>query len=151
MEKLGKRKNPIVSRPQVVIYTDGACQSTVGGWAAILLFSGIEKVLTGGMPSTTNNQMELMAIYQALKALKRPCDVIIFSDSRDAIGWLSQEWKRNVEHIDKLCLQIQELIAEFLHHVTFKYVRGHSSDLYNERCDELARQQIRFFQTGGMR
>ena len=138
----------------VEIYTDGACSGNpgAGGWAAILMYNGVEKVVTGGQESTTNNRMELTAIIEGLKCLKYPCEVKIYSDSQYAVdavekGWLSywtsHNWhtkgKDDVKNVDLW----ESLIAEMdKHHVTFIKVKGHSDNVNNNRCDELARGEI---------
>ena len=135
---------------KVEIYTDGACRGNpgVGGWGAILVYSGIEKELSGGEKETTNNRMELMAAIAAMEALKVPCEIVLTSDSKyltDAInkGWLeswkARGWKKadkspvlNVELWQRLCLMLEK------HKVTFVWVHGHAGHPYNERCDALA-------------
>lgn len=138
----------------VEIYTDGACSGNpgAGGWAAILMYNGVEKVVTGGQESTTNNRMELTAIIEGLKCLKYPCEVKIYSDSQYAVdavekGWLSywtsHNWrtkgKDDVKNVDLWESLINEMDK---HHVTFIKVKGHSDNVNNNRCDELARGEI---------
>ena len=135
---------------QVTLYTDGACSGNPGpgGWAAILLYGETEKVLSGGEESTTNNRMELTAAIQGLKALKEPCAVTLYSDSRylvDAVnrgwaaGWRSRGWMRTKKEPAKN----PELWAELLrlletHRTELRWVKGHGDDPYNARCDALA-------------
>ncbi|NLH96432.1 MAG: ribonuclease HI [Clostridiaceae bacterium] len=142
-------------KKKVKIYTDGACSGNPGkgGWAAILLYEGHEKVLTGFDPDTTNNRMELTAAIEGLRALRYPCSVELYSDSSylvDAFnnGWI-HSWKLNgwvnsnrdeVKNRD-LWEQLDELAG--VHDVTFIKVRGHSDDEYNNRCDRLAVAEIR--------
>lgn len=139
----------------VQIYTDGACSGNpgAGGWAAILLYNGHCKELSGYMNETTNNRMELFAIIQGLAALKEECNVELYSDSAYAVdainkGWLENWQRANWKTADKkdvknrdlwndLCLKISR------HHVTFIKVKGHSDNEYNNRCDELARAAIK--------
>lgn len=139
----------------VQIYTDGACSGNpgAGGWAAILMYNGYEKELSGYVAETTNNRMELFAIIQGLAALKEKCDVQVYSDSTYAVdainkGWLTNWQKSNWKTADKkevknrdlwndLCLKIGR------HNVTFIKVKGHSDNEYNNRCDKLARQAIK--------
>ncbi len=146
---------PIKKRVQ--IYTDGACSGNPGpgGWAAILSFGGKTKELSGHMPNTTNNRMELFAVISGIGALKEPCLVDVFSDSAYTVnafnehwidnwqrnGWLTSE-KKPVENSDlwKLLLQI---IRVKKHDVAFNKVKGHAEDPLNNRCDELARSAIR--------
>jgi ribonuclease HI len=142
---------------QVQLYTDGACSGNPGpgGWAAILSFKGKTRELSGHMPGTTNNRMELFAVISGLGALTEPCGVEVYSDSTYVVnafeqhwidhwqqnGWLTSE-KKPVENSDlwKLLLQI---IRAKKHRVAFHKVKGHSDDPQNNRCDELARAAIR--------
>ena len=145
-----------LKKKNVVIYTDGACSGNPGpgGWGAILSFQGKSKELSGHMPDTTNNRMELFAVISALGALKEPCQVDVYSDSAyvvrafqdDWIGsWQSNGWmtssKKSVENIDlwKLLLQIIKIKK---HDVTFHKVKGHADTPENNRCDALAREAI---------
>lgn len=135
---------------KVYIYTDGACSGNPGpgGWGAILKAGTNMKELSGGEANTTNNRMEMTAIIQALSALKRPCDVILTSDSKyviDAIekGWVkkwkSNNWMRNKKD-PALNVDLWEKILALLdiHKVNFVWVKGHAGHPENERCDELA-------------
>lgn len=140
--------------PDVEIYTDGACSGNPGpgGWAAILVASGREKEVSGGEESTTNNRMEMTAAVEALKKLKKPCAVNIYSDSAYLVnafnqGWLSS-WKRNgwknsakqpVSNMD-LWLELDRLSN--LHRITWFKVKGHSDHEFNNRCDALAVAQV---------
>jgi ribonuclease HI len=138
------------SGDRVEIHTDGACSGNPGpgGWAAILRFNGAEKELKGGEALTTNNRMELMAVIEALAALKRPCAVDIYSDSqymRDGITKWIHGWKRNGwKTADRKPVKNAELWQRLeeekgRHDVTFHWVRGHDGNELNERADELAR------------
>lgn len=134
----------------VDIYTDGACRGNPGrgGWGAIIVYKEHEKELSGGDPSTTNNRMELMAAISALKALKEPCDVTLYSDSKymiDSItkGWVYSWKSKNWKKADKSPAQNSDLWEILLlllekHTVTFVWVKGHNGHKYNERCDNLA-------------
>ncbi|MDZ7268988.1 MAG: ribonuclease HI [candidate division KSB1 bacterium] len=140
----------------VEIYTDGACSGNPGpgGWAAILKYAGHEKEIAGHATATTNNRMELTAVIEALKRLKRPCRVIIYSDSSYLIdsftkGWLANwrhnGWKRGPHKRDPvpnadLWQQLDQLVNQ--HEVTWRKVRGHAGHAFNERVDRLAVQQI---------
>ncbi len=135
---------------QVEIFTDGACSGNPGpgGYGTILKYGNHTKELSEGYKRTTNNRMELMAIIKGLEALKEPCEVVVYSDSRyivDAINkgwlqsWVKRNWKRgknepvkNVDLWERLLKQLQR------HHVTFKWVKGHAGHTENERCDQLA-------------
>jgi ribonuclease HI len=134
----------------VDIYTDGACSGNPGpgGWGSILICRGVEKEISGGEKLTTNNRMELTAAIAALKCLKKPCDVTLYSDSAYLVngfnaGWIVS-WKRNgwknsskqtVSNID-LWQEIDALAS--VHRVTWVKVRGHADNVYNNRCDALA-------------
>ena len=135
---------------QVEIFTDGACQGNPGpgGWGAILRYKGTEKEISGGDPDTTNNRMELTAVIEALRLLKEPCQVTIYSDSQYvcngitkgwAKGWKSRGWKKsdkspalNPELWDALLAEIDR------HQIEMVWVRGHAGHPENERCDALA-------------
>lgn len=134
----------------VEIYTDGACRGNpgVGGWGAVLKYGSIEREISGGEASTTNNRMELTAVITALSLLKEPCHVTLTSDSKyviDAIqkGWLDSWQKKGWRKADgKAVLNIdlwERLVALLeIHRVDFVWVHGHTGHKYNERCDELA-------------
>ncbi len=135
---------------KVSIYTDGACSGNPGpgGYGAILCCNGVEKEISGGEKQTTNNRMELMAVIVALSALKRPCDVDIYTDSKyvcDAItkGW-AKKWQANnwmrTKKDKALNSDLWEQLLNLLqvHNYTFNWVKGHAGHPYNERCDRLA-------------
>ena len=135
---------------RVEIYTDGACKGNPGpgGYGAILVYGGQERVLSGGEPSTTNNRMELTAAIAALERLREPCEVTLTSDSRYLVdgvtkGW-ARSWQRNGwKKADKSPALNSDLWARLLelletHRVTFVWVRGHKGHPYNERCAALA-------------
>ena len=134
---------------EVEIYTDGACRGNPGrgGYGAILVFGKYERELSGGEPITTNNRMELMAAIAGLEALKEPCAVKLYSDSKylvDAflLGWVeswrAHGWKRGKDELKNpdLWERLYALTEE--HTVTFIWVKGHNGHKYNERCDALA-------------
>ena len=134
----------------VNIYTDGACSGNPGpgGWGAILEFNGKEKELSGGEPQTTNNRMELTAVIEALKALKEPCQVELYSDSKyfiDAVdkgwvyGWKKKGWIKS-DKKPALNVDLWEEILSLLHihDVHLHWVKGHAENEKNNRCDELA-------------
>ena len=135
---------------EVTIYTDGACSGNPGpgGWAAILMAGGAKKELSGGERDTTNNRMELMAVIEGLKALKRPCKVDIYSDSAYVVNAFEQNWigkwvKNGWKNSAKAEVANSDLWKELInltamHNVTFHKVKGHADNEFNNRCDELA-------------
>ena len=136
----------------VEIYTDGACSGNPGsgGYCAILIFNGIEKIISGGESETTNNRMELLAVIEGLKALKEPCNVTLYSDSQYVVNAINQKWldgwqvngwrnsaKDAVKNVE-LWKSLLKLLA--IHKVEFVKVKGHSDNEYNNRCDKIARE-----------
>lgn len=134
----------------VDIFTDGACSGNPGpgGYGVILRYKGVNKELSGGEPNTTNNRMELTAVITGLAALKEPCEVTLYSDSRyiiDAIQkgwakkWQANHWMRNAKE-PALNADLWEQLLGLLerHPVTFVWVKGHAGHPENERCDQLA-------------
>lgn len=134
----------------IEVFTDGACLGNPGpgGWAALLRFNGSEKELSGAEPATTNNRMELTAAIRALEALKRPCSVTLYADSRYVIdgatkwlrSWKARGWKtadrKPVKNVD-LWQQLETAMAP--HQLSWVWVRGHDGHVENERVDQLAR------------
>ena len=134
----------------VEIYTDGACSGNPGpgGWGAILKYRDVEREMSGGEAMTTNNRMELLGVIRALSALKEPCIVELWSDSKYVIDGLSKGWaagwrKRGWVKSDKkpalnpdLWEQLLNLIAK--HEMRYHWVKGHAENKYNNRCDALA-------------
>ena len=141
----------------VTVYTDGACSGNPGpgGWAAILQYNGAEKVLSGGEAQTTNNRMELLGVISALEALKEPCRVELYSDSKYVIDALEKGWARGWQARgwvkgDKKPALNPDLWARLLelcqyHTVNLHWVKGHASNPLNNRCDQLAVEQSRRF------
>ncbi|MEY4345780.1 MAG: hypothetical protein RL032_1612 [Pseudomonadota bacterium] len=140
----------------VVIYTDGACKGNPGpgGWGALLRSpDGSEKELFGGEPLTTNNRMEMMAVIQALTALKRPCEVTLFVDSQYVlkgmtewlVGWKAKGWKTAakapVKNVD-LWQQLDAVASQAGHTIDWRWVKGHAGDPGNERADGLANRGV---------
>ncbi len=138
---------------QVIIYTDGACRGNPGpgGWGAFIKFDGAEKKIFGGQKETTNNQMELSAAIEGLAALKEPCNVELFTDSKYVMDGITQwiaNWKKNnwrtaakkdVKNKD-LWQKLDQLISH--HEVKWNWVKGHSGDIGNETADFLANKGI---------
>lgn len=133
----------------VELYTDGACRGNPGkgGWGAILVYGSYKKELSGGERETTNNRMELMAAISGLEALREPCEVTLYSDSKylvDAFieGWIhtwrEKGWKRGKDSLKNPDLWERLWALTEVHKVTFVWVKGHSGHEYNERCDTLA-------------
>ena len=139
-----------MSKKTVTLYTDGACSGNPGpgGWGAILMFGGHRRELSGGDDHTTNNRMELMGVIEGLQALKEPCVVELYTDSKYvadglqkgwAKGWRAKGWKKsdgkpalNVDLWERL-LELSEAHALRIH-----WVKGHADNEFNNRCDELA-------------
>lgn len=138
---------------EVKIYTDGACSGNPGpgGYAAILIYNGVEKEISGGDRDTTNNKMELTAVIKGLEMLKEKCIVTIYSDSAYIVnsiqnGWVYSWKKNNWIKSDKTKVKNIDLWEKLLkqmdfHEVSFIKVKGHSDNEYNNRCDRLAVMQ----------
>ncbi len=135
---------------RIAVYTDGACKGNPGpgGYGAVILHEGSRKELSGGYRLTTNNRMELQSLVAALSALEAPCSLEIYSDSQYLIGGFQKSWVRNwkrngwltaakepVQNRD-LWMKLDALLAR--HSFEFHWVRGHASNVENNRCDELA-------------
>ena len=140
---------------KIKIYTDGASSGNPGpgGWGAILMFENNYKEISGNEKNTTNNKMELQAVIQALKLIKYPCQIEIYSDSAYVVNAFKQKWidnwiknnwktadKKDVKNLD-LWKSLIELLND--HEYTFIKVKGHSDNEYNNRCDELATNEIK--------
>ena len=134
----------------ITIYTDGACSGNPGpgGWGAILEWKGVEKELSGGEGDTTTTRMELTAVICALQALKEPCAVDLYTDSKyvcDAVmkgwvyGWKKNGW-RKADKKPALNVDLWEILLPLLarHEVTWHWVKGHAENEKNNRCDKLA-------------
>ena len=142
----------------VTVFTDGACSGNPGpgGWAAILQYGSAEKVLSGGAADTTNNRMELLGVISALEALKEPCRVELYSDSKyviDALqkrwvwGWKSRGWIKsdkkpalNRDLWERLLLLVEQ------HDMVYHWIKGHAETEENNRCDQLAVAESRKYQ-----
>ncbi|HEX7642922.1 MAG TPA: ribonuclease HI [Burkholderiaceae bacterium] len=134
---------------KVEIYADGACKGNpgTGGWGALLVAGDNKKELFGGERNTTNNRMELRAVIEALNALKRPCDVVVYTDSQYVQkgisewihGWKARGWKTAAKEPVKNAELWQELdAARNRHHVEWRWVKGHAGHAGNEAADALA-------------
>ena len=135
---------------EITIYTDGACSGNPGpgGWGAVLIFGNNQKEISGGAKDTTNNIMEMTAVIEALKLLKEPCVVNLYSDSAYVVnafqehwieGWIAKGWvnsKKEPVKNKELWLEMIDLTNK--HKVTFIKVKGHSTNELNNRCDFLA-------------
>ena len=135
---------------EVTLYTDGACSGNPGpgGWGAILIYKDIRKEMSGGDKETTNNKMELTAAIEGLSALKEPCKVQLYSDSKYLIdgitkgwarGWRAKGWKKS-DGKPALNIDLWEKILELddYHEIEYIWVKGHAGNPNNERCDRLA-------------
>jgi ribonuclease HI len=143
----------------VLIWTDGACSGNPGpgGWGALLRYGGTERELSGSEALTTNNRMELMAAIEALNALKRPCAVVLTTDSqyvRNGItawihGWKRNGWKtadrKPVKNVE-LWQALDEAVRR--HQVEWRWIKGHAGHAENERADALARAAIAALRPG---
>ena len=131
------------------IFTDGACSGNPGpgGWGAILRYGNVEKELSGGAKLTTNNQMEMTAVIEALKILKEPCNITLTTDSQYVVkgmtewlkDWKSRGWKTAAKKPvanQELWQQLDDLVQ--IHSIRWQWVKGHAGHPENERCDALA-------------
>lgn len=138
----------------IEIYTDGACSGNpgAGGYGIVFLYKNVRKELSAGYKLTTNNRMEMLAVIVALKTLKEPCNVTLYSDSKYVIdsiqkgwvyNWEKNNWKRNKKEMASNIDLWKELLPLLkIHKVDFIWVKGHANNIENERCDELARNSI---------
>ncbi len=145
----------------IQIYTDGACKGNPGpgGWGVLLRYGDMEKELFGGEASTTNNRMELLAVIEALAALRRPCEVDLYLDSeyvRKGItewlpAWKARGWRtasrQPVKNVD-LWQRLDAAVATSGHRIAWRWVRGHSGDPGNERADLLANRGVELARAG---
>ena len=144
---------------KVEIYTDGACKGNPGpgGWGAWLIAGEHQKELFGGEPNTTNNRMELKAVIEALSALKRPCEVVVYTDSQYVQkgisewihGWKARGWKTAAKEAVKNADLWQALdAAQGRHKIEWRWVKGHAGHVGNERADALANRGIEMMGRG---
>lgn len=145
----------MAEQSQVDIYTDGACSGNPGpgGWAAILKVGSFEKEISGFESDTTNNRMELMAAIKGLSELNRPCKVNLYSDSAYLVKAFNEKWldnwqKNGWRNAAKQPISNSDLWQELLklateHTIKWIWIKGHADNPYNNRCDELAVQEIK--------
>ena len=152
---LSRQKKEMDTMEKVILYTDGACSGNPGpgGWGAILMYKENKKELSGGKKDTTNNIMEITAVLEGLKALKNDCEVEVYSDSAYVVNafnakwidnWKKNGWKNSQKEEVKnkeLWQELDALVQRY--NVKFNKVKGHSTNEYNNRCDELARNAIK--------
>ena len=140
---------------RVEIFTDGACSGNpgAGGWGAILRCRNIEKELSGGKRETTNNRMEMTAVISALQALKCPCNITLYTDSRYVLdgvtkwlpNWKKNNWKTANKKSEVKNMDLWQILDALLpqHEIRWVWVKGHNGHPENERVDELARLAIK--------
>jgi ribonuclease HI len=140
---------------KIEIYTDGACSGNPGpgGWGAVLIYNGSKKEISGFCENTTNNRMEIFAAINALKTLKEPCAVDLYSDSAYTVDAFNKKWidywqKNNWRTTSKQEVKNQDLWREllscaYIHKVRWFKVKGHGDNEFNNRCDFLATRQIK--------
>ncbi len=144
---------------KINLYSDGSSLGNpgAGGYASIIKYEGHEKEISGGKEETTNNQMELLAVIEGLKALKEACIVEVFSDSKYVVNginlWLANWLKNGFKTANKTAIKNQDLWQEYLeiskqHKIKANWVKGHAGHAENERCDELARNEATKIQKG---
>ena len=141
--------------PAIEVFTDGACSGNpgAGGWGVILRYGEIEKELSGGEENTTNNRMELTAVIEALKALKKECDITIYTDSRyvmDGVqewmpNWKLNGWKTTNKKSPVKNVELWQILDSLLskHKIKWVLVKGHNGHPENERVDKLARDEAK--------
>lgn len=142
---------------KIEIFTDGSCKGNPGpgGWGSILRYNNVERELSGGEKNTTNNRMEIIAVIEALKILKEPCEIDLYSDSQyvcNALSkgwakkWKQNNWKRN-KNEPALNPDLWEILLQLCenHILNIHWVRGHAGHPENERCDQLAVAQSQKF------
>lgn len=141
--------------PAIEVFTDGACSGNpgAGGWGVILRYGEVEKELSGGEENTTNNRMELTAVIEALKALKKECDITIYTDSRyvmDGVqewmpNWKLNGWKTTNKKSPVKNVELWQILDSLLskHKIKWVWVKGHNGHPENERVDKLARDEAK--------
>ena len=146
-------RDTLPAMKRITLFTDGACSGNpgLGGWGAILRYKETEKEISGSQDATTNNRMELTAVLEALKLLKEPCEIDIYTDSQYVMkgatewlyGWMKNGWRT----ADKKPVKNSELWQELYrfdkqHTLHWHWVKGHAGHSENERCDLMARNAI---------
>lgn len=132
---------------KITLYCDGSSLGNpgAGGWCAILCYKDKEKILSGGEANATNNQMELKAVVESLKALKESCEVEIVSDSKYVCeginSWLNTWMKKNFKDVKNPLMWQEYLQVSAPHKIKATWVRGHAGHIYNERCDTIAKEE----------
>ncbi|MBM3590417.1 MAG: ribonuclease HI [Alphaproteobacteria bacterium] len=145
--------SPQLDSQKIIIYTDGACSGNPGdgGWGAILMFKEHQKQISGSQKDTTNNQMEITAVIESLKIIKKSSEIIIYTDSKYVMegitkwinGWKNNGWKTADKKPVKNCELWQKLDNEVnKHNIEWRWVKGHSGNKYNDIADNLAREAI---------
>lgn len=139
-------------KPKVLLFTDGSCLKNPGpgGWACLLRYGNKEKMISGGVLDTTNNQMEMQAIIEGLKSLNKACDLIIHTDSKYVLdgytkwlkGWKARGWKKSDKKpvLNKSYWQELESLAA-KHTIEWEWIKGHSGHFENELVDDKAREE----------
>lgn len=142
-------------KTEIQMYTDGACSGNPGpgGWGTVLIYGEQTSELSGFVPETTNNRMEVFAAIQGFSALKKPCAVTLYSDSAYLVNAFNQKWIHNWQRngwktaakqpVENQDLWKMLLIVMQSHDVTYVKVKGHSTNALNNRCDQLATDQIK--------
>jgi len=147
------KNSPQLDSQKIIIYTDGACSGNPGdgGWGAILMFKEHQKQISGSQKDTTNNQMEITAVIESLKIIKKSSEIIIYTDSKYVMegitkwinGWKNNGWKTADKKPVKNCELWQKLENEVnKHNIEWRWVKGHSGNKYNDIADNLAREAI---------
>jgi len=132
---------------KIEIFTDGSSLGNpgAGGWCAILRYKNHEKILKGGEKYTTNNRMELRAVIEALKSLKEPCEIELFSDSTYVLKgineWLDGWIKKNFKNVKNVDLWKEFIEVKNSHNIHINWIKGHSGHRENEICDKIAREE----------
>ena len=134
---------------KIAIFTDGSSLGNPGpgGWCAILRYKNYEKIIKGGETYTTNNRMELKAVIEALKILKEPCEIELFSDSTYVLKGIN-EWLKNWIKKDFKNVKNEDLWKEFIevsknHKINIHWVKGHSGHIENEKCDTISKEEAK--------